>query len=71
MAHYQLYFLSDDDREVNREDHVCIDDRAAILMGRSLCFDYNIDIWHDARRVARVSRGDFSLGPLLARQSSL
>lgn len=71
MARYQLYFLTEDDRDVNREDHSCTDDRAAILMGRSLCLEHNIDIWHDARRVARVSRGDFSLEPLLARQRSL
>jgi len=61
MTQYQLYFLSDEDRDVAREDHFCSDDRAAIVMGRSLCRDYNIDIWQDARRVARVSVADFGL----------
>jgi hypothetical protein len=61
MTKYQLYFLGDGDRDVAREDHRCADDRAAILIGRSLCLDHNIDIWQDTRRVARVSRGDFGL----------
>ena len=58
---YQLYFLGDDDRDVDRQDHRCADDRAAVLTGRSLCFENNIDIWQGTRRVARVSRGDFRL----------
>lgn len=70
MFHYQLYFLADDDRDVLRQDHCCTDDSAAILIGRSLCFEYNIDIWHDARRVARVQKGDFSLEPSLPREPS-
>ncbi|HVO95388.1 MAG TPA: hypothetical protein VMT22_21205 [Terriglobales bacterium] len=61
MTQYQLYFLSDEDRDIAREDHCCSDDRAAIVMGRTLCRDYNIDIWQDARRVARVSVCDFGL----------
>jgi hypothetical protein len=62
MSEYQLYLLSDDDRDLAREVHTCIDDHAAILVGRSLCFDHNIDIWHEARRVARIEKGDFSIG---------
>ena len=61
MTQYQLYFLSDEDRDIAREDHCFSDDRAAIVMGRTLCRDYNIDIWQDARRVARVSICDFGL----------
>ena len=61
MIDYQLYFLSDDDRDVDCQGHRCADDRAAVLTGRSLCFENNIDIWQGTRRVARVSRGDFRL----------
>lgn len=71
MPNYQLYLLSDDDRDVGRQDHSCADDRAAILIGRSLCFDQNIDIWHEARRVARVQKGDFAIGfPLETKKQS-
>lgn len=61
MTAYQLYFLNDDDRDVARQDHVCADDPAAIRMGRSLCFEHNIDIWNGARRVARIPQGNFAL----------
>jgi hypothetical protein len=61
MINYQLYFLSDDDRDVNHQDHCCADDHAAVLIGRSLCFENNIDIWQGTRRVGRVSRADFRL----------
>jgi hypothetical protein len=62
MTHYQFYFLNDCDRDVARQDYSCADDRAAIFIGRSLCFDHNIDIWHEARRVSRVQKSDFGLG---------
>lgn len=62
MPYYQLYLLSDDDRDVARQDHSCADDHAAVQIGRSLCFDQNIDIWHEARRVARVQKSDFAIG---------
>jgi hypothetical protein len=65
MTAYQLYFLDDDDRDVARQDHVCADDRAAIRMGRSLCFEHHIDIWNGARRVARIPRGNLALPPLV------
>ncbi|MBN9545456.1 MAG: hypothetical protein J0I19_08280 [Alphaproteobacteria bacterium] len=61
MTQYQLYFLSDEDRDIARHDYCCSDDRAAIVMGRTLCQDNSIDIWQNGRRVARVSVGDFGL----------
>ena len=61
MALYQLYFLNDLDRDVGRQELRCANDSEALRMTRSLCFDRNIDIWCDGRRVARVSRDQFAL----------
>ena len=61
MAQYQLYFLSDEDRDVEQQVFSCLDDHSAILVARSLCRDYNIDVWEDGRRVARVNKRDFGL----------
>lgn len=63
MSPYQFYLLNSADRDVDRQVHSCTNDRAAVQMARSLCFDNNIDIWQDARRVARVGRDDFSMMP--------
>jgi hypothetical protein len=60
MALYQLYFLNDSDRDVERQDHRCADDDAALQIGRSLCFDRNIDVWSGGRRVARIGKDKFA-----------
>jgi hypothetical protein len=61
MALYQLYFLNEMDRDVGRQELRCANDGEVLRMSRSLCFDRNIDIWCDGRRVARVSRDQFAL----------
>jgi len=60
---YQLYFLDDDDRDIARQEHRCADDRAAVRRGRSLCMEHNIDIWDNARRVARIHKEQFRAAP--------
>jgi hypothetical protein len=64
MALYQLYFLNDSDRDVGRQELRCASDKEALRVTRSLCFDRNIDVWNDGRRVARVSRDQFALQSL-------
>jgi hypothetical protein len=64
MALYQLYFLNEQDRDVGRQELRCASDGEVLRMSRSLCFDRNIDIWCDGRRVARVSRDQFALQSL-------
>lgn len=59
MREYQFYFLTDQDRDVERQDHCCMNDREAVQLGRKLCRHYNIDIWQDGRRIARVSKHEF------------
>ena len=61
MTLYQLYFLNDSDRDTARQDHRCANDGEARRIGRTLCFDGNIDIWCDGRRVARISQDQFAL----------
>jgi hypothetical protein len=61
MALYQLYFLNDQDRDVSHQEMNCASDGEALRVTRALCFDRNIDIWCDGRRVARVSRDQFAL----------
>lgn len=61
MALYQLYFLNDADRDVDCQERECANDREAMKIGRSLCFDSNIDVWNDGRRVARIGQDSFAL----------
>lgn len=58
MARYQLYLLDRFGRAIKREDHDCSNDGAAVLQGRSLCQEHDVDVWREDRRVARVHRGD-------------
>ena len=64
MALYQLYFLNDQDRDVSHQEMSCASDGESIRATRALCFDRNIDIWCDGRRVARVNRDQFALQSL-------
>ena len=63
MIAYQFYLLDEDDRDVDRQDRRCVDDDAAIRVARSLCLENNIDVWCEARRVARIPSGNFAAMP--------
>jgi hypothetical protein len=62
MVEYQFYLLNEDDRDVARQDYCCADDQAAMEVARSLCLENRIDVWSQARRVARIGQSEFAFG---------
>ena len=65
MIAYQFYLLDDNDSDVARQDHSCTDDNAAIQVARSICLENNVDVWSEARRIARIGQSDFAATPRL------
>lgn len=60
MATYRFMFLNLQDRVVDGDLQDCVDDLAALDRARTLSRSHVIEIWQDARHVAKVKLGDLN-----------
>ena len=60
MALYRLYLLQDGEN-VGRITQNCADDLDALAAARALCQDQIVEVYTEARLVARVTPGDEAL----------
>ena len=56
MILYRFYWLDWRERIVRREEHYCRDDLEALEIAESLNVGHDIEVWQNARRVARVRK---------------
>lgn len=57
VALYKLFLLRDGDWSARSKRH-CADDLDALEAARALCRDHVVEVYADARLVARVKQGD-------------
>lgn len=53
MAGYYVYILGDDDHIVDRVEVITADDEEAKRLARQLVADRAIELWQEARKIAR------------------
>jgi hypothetical protein len=61
MATYRFMLLNASGRVVDGDLQDCVDDLAALERARTLSRSHVIDIWQDARHIAKVKQGDAPL----------
>ena len=60
---YRLYCLDQTGHIVSGRDLSAHDDLAALREAEAACTEHSVEVWHGARRVARVKLGNIPLGP--------
>ena len=56
MSEYKLYCIGSDGRVAMRHDYSARDDLASLERAKELCGEYEIEVWHGSRFVARVTK---------------
>jgi hypothetical protein len=64
MPHYRLYQFNAGGHIVGADDCHCVDDTEAFLIAANACAERGrLEVWHEARMVARVPRRQSQAAP--------